>query len=160
MSEANYAIMVVFPFAYLYFLSHICVLFNVPCVFLETNLLRGRQGQDDQHGEQGQGEALVGVPGLQGRRGTGQEEVTHWREGGRTCSEPCTAFAQPPATGSRLPVPGWGLSWVLSPLSVKGWDDKPDRGSVSGHHKGRNPTVGIHSIDDQDPPGTALSAGI
>ena len=56
---------------------------HVPCESLEPDLPWGGQGQDDQHGEQGQGEALVDVPGRQSRRSTGQEEVTHWWEDGK-----------------------------------------------------------------------------
>lgn len=49
----------------------------VPCVFLEADLTWGGQGQDGQHGEQREGEALVGVPGLRGWRGAGQQQVAH-----------------------------------------------------------------------------------
>ena len=55
----------------------------VPCVFLEANLPWCGEGQDDQRAEQGQGEALIGVPGLRGRRGARQEEVPHCGEGGK-----------------------------------------------------------------------------
>lgn len=55
----------------------------VPCIFLEADLPRRGEGQDDQRAEQSQGEALVNVPGLRGRWGAGQDEVPHCREGGK-----------------------------------------------------------------------------
>ena len=60
----------------------------VPCVFLEANLPWCGEGQDDQRAEQGQGEALIGVPGLWGWRGARQEEVPHCGEGGKERQRP------------------------------------------------------------------------
>ena len=50
---------------------------------LEATVLRRREGQDDQHAEQRQGEALVSVPGLRDWRGAGQDEVPHCGEQGK-----------------------------------------------------------------------------
>lgn len=55
----------------------------IPCVFLEADLPWRGEGQDDQHAEQRQGEALVSVPGLRDWRGAGQDEVPHCREQGK-----------------------------------------------------------------------------
>lgn len=77
----------------------------VPCVFLEPDLPWGGQGQDDQHREQGQGEALVSVPGLQDRQSTGQEKVTHWQEGGKAVGTTGSPAQPSPAVSARAMVP-------------------------------------------------------
>lgn len=95
----------------------------IPRDFLEPDLPRGGQGQDDQHGEQGQGEALVSVPGLQVGRHTGQEEVTHWREGGRNrgrMSLWLSPSSQSPAPGPQLSIPGKGCHGHRQPCESKG----------------------------------------